>query len=85
MHSMVYTAVSSCIRGFAIVYADGKLRSCREVMLEAVRNSGSVLQWAPQQLKEDLQVALAAVASNPAATKFVSPAGTSAESRLIGL
>lgn len=28
-----------------------------------------VLRWAPAQLKEDLQVALAAVASNPAATK----------------
>ena len=60
-----------------------------QVMLEAVRNSGSVLQWLsqqkwaihwsihwsifwgglPAQLKEDLQVALAAVASNPAATK----------------
>jgi len=28
-----------------------------------------ILRWAPAQLKEDLQVALAAVASNPAATK----------------
>ena len=29
------------------------------------------LRWAPPQLKEDLQVALAAVASNPAATKLL--------------
>ena len=36
-----------------------------------MRNSGSVLQWAPQQLQEDLQVALAAVQSNPAASEFV--------------
>ena len=30
-----------------------------------------VLRWAPPPLKEDLQVALAAVASNPAATKLL--------------
>lgn len=31
--------------------------------------AGVAVRWAPAELKEDLQVALAAVASNPAATK----------------
>ena len=42
--NLTWQRTSETVSGFAVVYADRQLRSRRDVFLEAVRSSGSVLQ-----------------------------------------